>query len=126
PIAGFECSLDGSPFSSCATTNPATISYNNLAAGQHTFIVRAVDTRGNSDPNPATFSWTVLTPTQATHTTITSSQLHVGTNANQRQECKTTGETSPISGSCNAASNDLIIQSGGIHLRSAPNTLSLF
>jgi hypothetical protein len=37
-----------------------------LAAGQHTFKVRAVDTQGNVDPTPATFSWTVLTPTQAT------------------------------------------------------------
>jgi hypothetical protein len=129
PIAGFECSLDGSPFSSCATTNPATIGYNNLAAGQHTFIVKVVDTQGNSDPNPVTFSWTVLTPTQATHTTINSAQLHVRTNTAQKQECKTAGGTSPISGSCTAASNDWISQSGGHHspsLRNAPNTLSLF
>ena len=56
PIAGFQCSLDGSAFSSCATNNPATISYNNLAIGQHTFIVRAADTRGNPDANPTTFS----------------------------------------------------------------------
>lgn len=54
PVAGFQCSLDGSSFSSCATTNPATISYNNLAVGQHTFKVRAVDTQGNTDPSPAT------------------------------------------------------------------------
>jgi hypothetical protein len=73
PIAGFQCSLDGSAFSSCATNNPATISYNNLAAGgQHTFAVRAVDTQGNTDPNPATFSWTVLTPAPATHTSTAS------------------------------------------------------
>ena len=71
PIAGFQCSLDNSPFSSCATNNPATISYNNLAVGQqHTFTVRAVDTQGNVDPNPATFSWIVVQP--PTHTTITS------------------------------------------------------
>ena len=71
PIAGFECSLDQAIFTTCATTNPATISYNNLVAGrQHTFAVRAVDTQGNKDPNPATFSWTVLTPTQATQNLI--------------------------------------------------------
>ena len=64
PIAGFQCSLDNSPFTNCATTSPATISYNSLATGQHTFAVRAVDTQGNVDPTPATFSWTVLTPTQ--------------------------------------------------------------
>ena len=125
PIAGFQCSLDGSAFSSCATNNPATIHYNNLAIGQHTFIVRAADTRGNPDANPTTFSWTVLTPTQATHKTITS-QLHVGTNTHQREECKTAGGTSPISGSCNADSTNWIIQSGGIHIRSAPSPLSIF
>lgn len=66
PIAGFECSLDGQPFSTCANTNPATINLNDLAAGQrHTFSVRAVDTQGNKDPNPDTFRWTVLTPKQA-------------------------------------------------------------
>jgi YVTN family beta-propeller protein len=65
-IAGFECSLDNSAFSSCATSNPATINYDNLASDKkHTFQVRAVDTEGNTDPNPAVFEWTVLTPKQA-------------------------------------------------------------
>ncbi len=123
PIAGYQCSLDGSTFSSCATTSPATISQNNLATGQHTFAVRAVDTQGNVDPTPATFSWTIITPNQATHTTMTSG-LQVGTNTHQKQECKTTGGTSPVSASCNAASTNRIIQSGGIH--DAPSTISLF
>ena len=35
-----------------------------MATGQHTFAVRAVDTQGNVDPTPATFSWAILTPTQ--------------------------------------------------------------
>ena len=65
-IAGFECSLDNSAFSNCATSNPATIKYDNLATDKkHTFQVRAVDTQGNTDPKPAGFEWTVLTPTQA-------------------------------------------------------------
>jgi YVTN family beta-propeller protein len=64
-IAGFQCSLDGSAFSSCATGNPATITYNNLAAGRsHTFEVRAVDTQEKVDSTPASFTWTILTPTQ--------------------------------------------------------------
>jgi YVTN family beta-propeller protein len=65
PVAGFECSLDDSAFSTCATTNPGTVSYDNLAAGQqHTFEVRAADTQGNKDPTPATFTWTIITPQQ--------------------------------------------------------------
>jgi YVTN family beta-propeller protein len=43
PIAGFQCSLDNSPFSSC--TSPAV--YDNIAAGPHKFTVEAVDTKGN-------------------------------------------------------------------------------
>ena len=72
PMAGFECSLDSSQFTTCATnTNPTTVSYNNLAAGlQHIFKVRAVDTLGNKDPTPATFTWTILTPQQAVQNLI--------------------------------------------------------
>ena len=64
PIAGFECSLDSSQFSTCATnTNPTAVSYNNVAAGQqHTFKVRAVDNLGNKDPSFATFTSTIPTP----------------------------------------------------------------
>jgi hypothetical protein len=83
PITGYQCSLDGGAFSTCASTNPGTVSYNNLVAGQqHTFAVRAVDSVGNKDLKPATFSWTVLTPTQAIQkliNTIDSMQLPTGT-----------------------------------------------
>ncbi len=60
-IAGFQCSLDGSQFSSCTTTNPGTVTLGpNLAVGKHTFQVVAVDSFGLKDPNPATFSWTII------------------------------------------------------------------
>jgi hypothetical protein len=82
-IASFQCSLDESSFSTCATTNPGTVTYNGLAAGQqHTFAVSAVDTQGIKDPTPVTFSWTVLTPTQAIQkliNTIDSFNLPTGT-----------------------------------------------
>ena len=68
PIASFECSLDIGAFSSCSS--PATLT--NLAVGKHTFQVRAVDTSGNRDPTPASFSWTIATITPPTKTTITS------------------------------------------------------
>ena len=53
--ARFECALDGSAFTGCAS--PAA--YTSLADGTHTFAVRAVDDAGNADPTPATFGWTI-------------------------------------------------------------------
>ncbi|MEJ5240230.1 MAG: hypothetical protein WHS87_03445 [Anaerolineales bacterium] len=54
-VSGFECSLDGSAFSTC--TSPKT--YTGLSIGNHHFEVRAVDSSGNVDPTPATFDFTV-------------------------------------------------------------------
>src|SRR5919108_415252 len=51
----FECSLDAVGFYPC--TSPRT--YDALAAGSHTFRVRAVDAAGRIDPTPATLTWSV-------------------------------------------------------------------
>ena len=56
--AGFECRVDGGPFSDC--TSPTTIGP--LDLGPHTFAVRATDTVGNSDPSPALRSFAVVAP----------------------------------------------------------------
>lgn len=54
-VASFECSLDDSAF--VARTSPQT--FNSLAAGEHTFAVRAIDNDGNRQVPPTTFTWTV-------------------------------------------------------------------
>ena len=56
--AGFECRLDSSAWSAC--TSPKI--YGELALGQHSFAVRAVDEAGNRDASPATRTWTVVAP----------------------------------------------------------------
>jgi hypothetical protein len=52
----FSCSLDGTPG---ACTSPA--GYSSLATGSHTFSVVATDGAANTDPTPATYSWTIET-----------------------------------------------------------------
>lgn len=56
-VVTFTCSLDGSAFSGCTSPFNAT----NLAQGAHTFSVQATDEAGNTDPTPATASFTVDT-----------------------------------------------------------------
>jgi chitodextrinase len=51
----FECALDGASFAVCSS--PAA--YVLLAAGEHSFLVRATDEAGNADPTPAARTWTV-------------------------------------------------------------------
>ncbi|MCX7624163.1 MAG: metallophosphoesterase [Thermomicrobium sp.] len=64
--ATFQCSLDGGPVQPC--TSPVT--YSGLSAGLHTFSVTAIDSAGNVDPSPATWSWEIAAPS-APDTTLT-------------------------------------------------------
>ena len=51
----FGCSLDGAAFSTC--TSPTIL--HGLAAGSHTFQVQSTDQAGNTDPTPASFTFTI-------------------------------------------------------------------
>jgi hypothetical protein len=81
----FACSLDGASFTSCST--PKT--YSGLADGSHTFQVRATDTAANTDPSPASYTWTIdTTPpvtslgptTPAANTSSTSATFDLASN----------------------------------------------
>jgi hypothetical protein len=51
--ATFACSLDGAAYTACGSPQR----YQDLAAGWHTFAVRATDAAGNTDPTPARSRW---------------------------------------------------------------------
>jgi outer membrane protein assembly factor BamB len=51
----FQCRLDAGPWRGCGSPHTLT----GLADGPHTFAVRAIDQAGNTDPTPASASWTV-------------------------------------------------------------------
>jgi hypothetical protein len=72
-INHFECSVDGSPFSTC--TSP--VQYDNIAAGSHIVEIRTEDNAGNLDPSPSSFTW-IVNPVQQNNnltSNITSPEL---------------------------------------------------
>ncbi|MGE5685569.1 MAG: hypothetical protein ACM3ZS_10580, partial [Nitrososphaerota archaeon] len=79
-VDGFECSLDFANFTDCTTD--ATKSYFGLAAGNHTFQVRAFIILNNiqiNDSTPAVWNWTITTDT-VIDTAIDSSDVDVAQN----------------------------------------------
>jgi hypothetical protein len=60
----FECKLDSGTYVSCVSPK----SYSSLAVGSHAFSVRAIDSSGNIDASPASFTWSIgSTPTQTSN-----------------------------------------------------------
>jgi hypothetical protein len=53
----FECRLNAGTWEACASPKD----YTGLADGSHTFDVRATNTKGNTDPTPATYTWLIDT-----------------------------------------------------------------
>jgi len=51
----FACRLDFGAFTAC--TSPTN--YSGLGAGSHTFQVAATDSANNTDPTPASYTWTI-------------------------------------------------------------------
>jgi hypothetical protein len=67
----FECKIDAGAYGSCASPQ----AYSNQTVATHTMSVRAIDAASNTDPSPATKTWTVTPPAADTtppDTTITS------------------------------------------------------
>ena len=64
-VMGFECNLDSSAFTPCSSGFSG-----GAAVGSHTLRVRAVDIAGNVDLSPELFSWTIITPGQASQNLI--------------------------------------------------------
>jgi hypothetical protein len=59
--ARFECRLGAGGWRACKSPHR----YTDLADGDHTFLVRAIDAAGNVDASPAARSWTVEMPQPA-------------------------------------------------------------
>ena len=55
----FECALDEAAENLFFTPCVSGVTYNDLAFGDHTLLVRAVDAAGNVDPIPAEYEWEI-------------------------------------------------------------------
>jgi hypothetical protein len=51
----FQCKVDGAAYTPCSSP----YSFSGLTNASHTFSVRALDALGNTDPTPASYTWTV-------------------------------------------------------------------
>ena len=69
--ATFECQMDSGGYTSC--TSPK--SYTGLTEGSHSFSVKAIDSAGNTDSTPASYTWTIDT-TANVEISITSQPLN--------------------------------------------------
>src|SRR5438093_911026 len=58
-IRKYDCSIDGSNFTTC--TSPVQLTPTNITDGSHTFKVLSEDNSSNKDPSPASFTWTIDT-----------------------------------------------------------------
>src|SRR5690606_20374053 len=68
PAAIYDCTLDGVPFPGCTSPREFT----GLSIAPHTFSVLARDATGNIEPEPASYTWTVVdltTPDTTLHDT---------------------------------------------------------
>src|ERR671915_414415 len=65
----YECRIDFGDWEAVECLNP--MSFSNLTIGEHTFHVRAVDEGDNVDPSPATWTWTVASPTNCDGANVT-------------------------------------------------------
>lgn len=92
-VSDYECSLDTAVYESCNT--PFRLS--GLLDGSHTVQIRAVDSSGNKDTTPASYTWRVDT-TPPAKPTITSPANNTSTNNNKP----------PMSGTAEASSTVLI------------------
>lgn len=54
-VRAFECSIDGAAFATCQSPK----AFSSLAAGNHTFTVRATDLAGNVEKAATSHAWTV-------------------------------------------------------------------
>ncbi len=56
-VASYECRIDAGAWAACVSPHTTAI----LAAGSHTFEVRAIDNAGNTDASPDSYTWTLDT-----------------------------------------------------------------
>ena len=94
--SSFQCQIDGGGFSSCSS--PYTLAA--LGEGSHTFDVQATDPAGNTDPTPASYSWTIDATPPNDPTDVSSSDHTVSAPSNDNTITMTwTAATDNVGGS---------------------------
>ena len=98
----FQCKLDSGSWVGCTSAK----TYSRLAVGTHTFSVKATDAAGNTDPSPATDSWTVQAGTPPADTTAPDTTISSGPSGTTSSTSASLGFSSSESGSTYQCSLD--------------------
>jgi len=77
-ITKFQCKLDSGSFADCGTTRPSTKTYSGLAAGSHTFQVKAVSGSETSSATSSTWVIDLSAPTVVSINRIGGSPTNAG------------------------------------------------
>ncbi len=91
----YKCSFDSSSWGACVSPK----AYGPLAAGAHTFSVKATDAAGNTDATPATRSWTVEAEAPPVDTTPPDTTISSGPTGTTTSTSASLGFSSTESGS---------------------------
>lgn len=96
----FECQVDSGPWIDC--TSPWTPAA--LSSGDHVVAVRSTDVAGNTDPSPATRSFTVASPPPALSVLLGSAAVQPVADSNSAGSAEAFAATASASGSVSQVS----------------------
>lgn len=116
----FECKMDAAAYGPCASPK----NYSGLSVGTHTFRVRAKDAAGNTDPTPASYTWTIVS---APAVSVTNASCTASTVASGILNLKITdADGDPLTVTLASNTNPSLVSNADIRIEGVGNLRAIF